>query len=184
MDNSNSIGVKAKNSSVTISNAMTISDGKEGAAGIYSEGTGDITFNNKLEVNNIIGVYKSGTGTINLKGSSTTISENGMGVYSKGAEVKNAGSLNVTSKNAKGIYVENNTLTSNGAVTIDGENAIGLAGKNGEINSTGDISVTGKDAVGIYSDEAEVKSTGKITSNSIGIYLSLIHISEPTRQVR
>lgn len=170
LDNSNSIGVKAKNSSVTISNAMTISDGKEGAAGIYSEGTGDITFNNKLEVNNIIGVYKSGTGTINLKGSSTTISENGMGVYSKGAEVKNAGSLNVTSKNAKGIYVENNTLTSNGAVTIDGENAIGLVGKNGKINSTGDISVTGKDAVGIYSEEAKIVSKGNITSNSIGIY--------------
>ena len=170
LDNSNGIGVKAKNSSVTISNAMTISDGKEGAAGIYSEETGDITFNNKLEVDkNIIGVYKSGTGTINLNGSSTTILENGIGVYSKGAEVKNAGSLNVTSKNAKGIYVENNKLTSTGTVTIDGENAIGLAGKGGEINS-GDISVKGKNAVGIYSDEAEVKSTGKITSNSIGIY--------------
>lgn len=164
------IGVKAKNSSVTISNAMTISNGKEGAAGIYSEGTGDITFENNLVVNkNIIGVYKSGTGTINLNGSSTTILENGIGVYSKGAEVKNAGSLNVTSKNAKGIYVENNKLTSTGTVTIDGENAIGLAGKGGEINS-GDISVKGKNAVGIYSDEAEVKSTGKITSNSIGIY--------------
>lgn len=165
------IGVKVKNSNVTVSGDMTISDGIEGAAGIYSEGTGDITFNNKLEVNkNIIGVYKSGTGTINLKGSSTTISENGIGVYSKGAEVKNDGSLNVTSKNAKGIYVENNKLTSTGTVTIDGENAIGLAGKNGKINSTGDISVTGKNAVGIYSDEAEVTSTGKITSNSIGIY--------------
>lgn len=165
------IGVKVKNSNVTISNAMTISDGIEGAAGIYSEGTGDITFNNKLEVNkNIIGVYKNGTGTISLNGSSTTISENGIGVYSKGAEVNNAGSLNVTNKNAKGIYVENNKLTSNGTVTIDGENAIGLAGKNGVISSTGDISVKGKDAVGIYSDEAEVTSTGKITSNSIGIY--------------
>ncbi|MFG5919627.1 autotransporter domain-containing protein [Sneathia vaginalis] len=165
------IGVKAKNSSVTISNAMTISNGKEGAAGIYSEGTGDITFENNLVVNkDIIGVYKSGTGTINLNGSSTTILENGIGVYSKGAEVNNAGSLNVTNKNAKGIYVENNKLTSNGTVTINGENAIGLASKNGEISSTGDISVTGKDAVGIYSDEAEVKSTGKITSNSIGIY--------------
>ena len=171
LDNSDGIGVKAKNSSVTISNAMTISDGKEGAAGIYSEGTGDITFNNNLVVNkDIIGVYKNGTGTINLNGSSTTISENGIGVYSKGAEVKNAGSLNVTSKNAKGIYVENNKLTSTGTVTINGENAIGLAGKNGKINSTGDISVTGKDAVGIYSEEAEVTSTGKITSNSIGIY--------------
>ena len=165
------IGVKVKNSNVTISNAMTISEGKEGATGIYSEETGNITFNNKLEVNkDIIGVYKNGTGTISLNGSSTTISENGTGVYSKGAEVKNVGSLNVTSKNAKGIYVENNKLTSTGTVTIDGENAIGLAGKNGEISSTGDISVTGKDAVGIYSDEAEVKSTGKITSNSIGIY--------------
>lgn len=164
------IGVKVKNSNVTISNAMTISEGKEGAAGIYSEGTGDITFENNLVVNkNIIGVYKSGTGTINLNGSSTTILENGIGVYSKGAEVKNVGSLNVTSKNAKGIYVENNKLTSTGTVTIDGENAIGLAGKGGEINS-GDISVKGKNAVGIYSDEAEVKSTGKITSNSIGIY--------------
>ena len=164
------IGVKAKNSSVTISNAMTISEGIEGATGIYSEGTGDITFNNKLEVDkNIIGVYKSGTGTINLNGSSTSISENGIGVYSKGAEVKNAGSLNVTNKNAKGIYVENNTLTSTGTVTINGENAIGLAGKNGEINS-GDISVKGKNAVGIYSDEAKVTSTGKIDSNSIGIY--------------
>lgn len=165
------IGVKTKNSSVTVSGDMTISDGKEGAAGIYSEGTGDITFNNKLEVDkNIIGVYKSGTGTINLNGSSTSISENGIGVYSKGAEVKNAGSLNVTNKNAKGIYVENNTLTSNGAVTIDGENAIGLAGKNGEINSTGNISVTGKDAVGIYAQDSKVTSTGNITSNSIGIY--------------
>ncbi|WP_277287335.1 hypothetical protein, partial [Sneathia sanguinegens] len=170
LDNSDGIGVKAKNSNVTISNAMTISDGTEGAAGIYSEGTGDITFENNLVVNNIIGVYKSGTGTINLKGSSTTISENGIGVYSKGAEVKNAGSLNVTSKNAKGIYVENANITSNGTVTINGENAIGLAGKNGVISSTGNISVTGKDAVGIYSDEAEVTSTGKITSNSIGIY--------------
>uniref|UniRef100_UPI0028061D35 hypothetical protein n=1 Tax=uncultured Sneathia sp. TaxID=278067 RepID=UPI0028061D35 len=171
LDNSDGIGVKAKNSNVTISNAMTISDGKEGAAGIYSEGTGNITFNNNLVVNkDIIGVYKSGTGTINLKGPSTTISENGIGVYSKGAKVKNDGSLNVTNKNAKGIYVENANITSNGAVTIDGENAIGLAGKNGKINSTGDISVTGKDAVGIYSDEAEVTSTGKITSNSIGIY--------------
>jgi len=171
LDNSNGIGVKAKNSNVTISNAMTISDGKEGAAGIYSEGTGDITFNNKLEVNkDIIGVYKNGKGTISLNGSSTTILENGIGVYSKGAEVKNAGSLNVTSKNAKGIYVENNTLTSNGAVTIDGENAIGLVGKNGKINSTGDISVTGKDAVGIYSEEAKIVSKGNITSNSIGIY--------------
>ncbi|WP_338089736.1 right-handed parallel beta-helix repeat-containing protein, partial [Sneathia sanguinegens] len=170
LDNSDGIGVKAKNSNVTISNAMTISDGTEGAAGIYSEGTGDITFENNLVVNNIIGVYKSGTGTINLKGSSTTISENGIGVYSKGAEVKNAGSLNVTSKNAKGIYVENANITSNGTVTINGENAIGLAGKNGVISSTGNISVTGKDAVGIYSDEAEVKSTGKIDSNSIGIY--------------
>ena len=169
LDNSDGIGVKAKNSNVTISNAMTISDGTEGAAGIYSEGTGNITFNNNLVVNkDIIGVYKSGTGTINLNGSS--IFENGIGVYSKGAEVKNAGSLNVTNKNAKGIYVENANITSNGAVTIDGENAIGLAGKNGKINSTGDISVKGKDAVGIYSDEAEVTSTGKITSNSIGIY--------------
>lgn len=164
------IGVKAKNSSVTISNAMTISNGKEGAAGIYSEGTGDITFENNLVVNkDIIGVYKSGTGTINLNGSSTTILENGIGVYSKGAEVNNAGSLNVTNKNAKGIYVENNKLTSTGTVTIDGENAIGLAGKGGEINS-GDISVKGKNAVGIYSDEAKVVSNGKITSNSIGIY--------------
>ncbi|WP_311677855.1 autotransporter domain-containing protein [Sneathia vaginalis] len=169
LDNSDGIGVKAKNSNVTISNAMTISDGTEGAAGIYSEGTGNITFNNNLVVNkDIIGVYKSGTGTINLNGSS--IFENGIGVYSKGAEVKNTGSLNVTNKNAKGIYVENANITSNGAVTIDGENAIGLAGKNGKINSTGDISVKGKDAVGIYSDEAEVTSTGKITSNSIGIY--------------
>lgn len=164
------IGVKAKNSSVTVSGDMTISEGIEGATGIYSEGTGDITFNNKLEVDkNIIGVYKNGTGTINLNGSRTTISENGIGVYSKGAEVINAGSLNVTSKNAKGIYVENNTLTSTGKVTIDGENAIGLAGKGGEINS-GDISVKGKNAVGIYSDEAKVTSTGKIDSNSIGIY--------------
>lgn len=164
------IGVKAKNSSVTISNAMTISNGKEGAAGIYSEGTGDITFENNLVVNkDIIGVYKSGTGTINLNGSSTTILENGIGVYSKGAEVNNAGSLNVTNKNAKGIYVENNKLTSTGTVTIDGENAIGLADKGGEINS-GDISVKGKNAVGIYSDEAKVVSNGKITSNSIGIY--------------
>lgn len=164
------IGVKVKNSNVTISNAMTISDGKEGATGIYSEETGNITFNNKLEVNkDIIGVYKNGTGTINLNGSSTTISENGTGVYSKGAEVKNVGSLNVTSKNAKGIYVENNKLTSTGTVTIDGENAIGLAGKGGEINS-GDISVKGKNAVGIYSDEAKVVSNGKITSNNIGIY--------------
>ena len=171
LDNSDGIGVKAKNSNVTVSGDMTISDGTEGAAGIYSEGTGDITFKNNLEVNkDIIGVYKSGTGTINLKGSSTTILENGIGVYSKGAEVINAGSLNVTSKNAKGIYVEDNKLTSTGAVTIDGENAIGLAGKNGKINSTGDISVKGKNAVGIYSNEAEVKSTGKITSNSIGIY--------------
>ena len=171
LDNSDGIGVKAKNSNVTVSGDMTISDGTEGAAGIYSEETGNITFNNNLVVNkDIIGVYKSGTGTINLKGSSTTISENGIGVYSKGAEVKNAGSLNVTSKNAKGIYVENANITSNGAVTIDGENAIGLAGKNGKINSTGDISVTGKNAVGIYSDEAEVTSTGKIDSNSIGIY--------------
>ncbi|WP_277283240.1 autotransporter domain-containing protein [Sneathia sanguinegens] len=171
LDNNDGIGVKAKNSNVTVSNAMTISDGKEGSAGIYSEGTGNIAFNNNLVVNkDIIGVYKNGTGTISLNGSSTTILENGIGVYSKGAKVKNAGSLNVTSKNAKGIYVENNTLTSNGAVTINGENAIGLAGKNGKINSTGDISVTGKDAVGIYSDEAEVTSTGKITSNSIGIY--------------
>jgi len=165
------IGVKVKNSNVTVSGDMTISKGIEGATGIYSEENGDITFNNNLVVDkNIIGVYKNGTGTINLNGSSTTISENGIGVYSKGAEVKNIGSLNVTSKNAKGIYVENNKLTSTGTVTIDGENAIGLAGKNGEISSTGDISVTGKDAVGIYSDEAEVKSTGKITSNSIGIY--------------
>lgn len=164
------IGVKVKNSNVTISNAMTISEGKEGATGIYSEETGNITFNNKLEVNkDIIGVYKNGTGTISLNGSSTTISENGTGVYSKGAEVKNVGSLNVTSKNAKGIYVENNKLTSTGTVTIDGENAIGLAGKGGEINS-GDISVKGKNAVGIYSDEAKVVSNGKITSNSIGIY--------------
>lgn len=169
LDNSNGIGVKAKNSNITISNAMTISDGKEGATGIYSEGTGDITFNNNLVVNkDIIGVYKNGKGTINLNGSS--IFENGIGVYSKGAEVKNAGSLNVTNKNAKGIYVENANITSNGAVTINGENAIGLAGKNGVISSTGDISVKGKDAVGIYSDEAEVTSTGKITSNSIGIY--------------
>ncbi|WP_288847359.1 autotransporter domain-containing protein [uncultured Sneathia sp.] len=165
------IGVKVKNSNVTISNAMTISDGIEGAAGIYSEGTGDITFNNKLEVNkNIIGVYKNGTGTISLNGSSTTISENGIGVYSKGAEVNNAGSLNVTNKNAKGIYVENNKLTSNGTVTINGENAIGLASKNGEISSTGDISVTGKDAVGIYAQDSKVISNGTITSNSIGIY--------------
>lgn len=164
------IGVKVKNSNVTISNAMTISEGKEGATGIYSEENGDITFNNNLVVDkNIIGVYKNGTGTINLNGSSTTISENGIGVYSKGAEVKNIGSLNVTSKNAKGIYVENNKLTSTGTVTIDGENAIGLAGKGGEINS-GDISVKGKNAVGIYSDEAKVVSNGKITSNSIGIY--------------
>lgn len=171
LDNNDGIGVKAKNSNVTISNAMTISDGKEGAAGIYSEGTGNITFNNNLVVNkDIIGVYKNGTGTISLNGSSTTISENGIGVYSKGAEVKNAGSLNVTSKNAKGIYVENNKLISTGKVTINGENAIGLAGKNGEINSTGDISVTGKDAVGIYSEEAEIVSNGNITSNSIGIY--------------
>lgn len=171
LDNSDGIGVKAKNSNVTISNAMTISDGTEGATGIYSEETGNITFNNNLVVKkNIIGVYKSGTGTINLNGSSTSISENGIGVYSKGAEVKNVGSLNVTSKNAKGIYVENNKLTSTGAVTIDGENAIGLAGKNGEINSTGNISVKGKNAVGIYSDEAKVTSNGKITSNSIGIY--------------
>ena len=165
------IGVKVKNSNVTISNAMTISEGKEGATGIYSEETGNITFNNKLEVNkDIIGVYKNGTGTISLNGSSTTISENGTGVYSKGAEVKNVGSLNVTSKNAKGIYVEDNTLTSNGAVTINGENAIGLAGKNGEINSTGDISVTGKEAVGIYAQDSKVTSKGNITSNSIGIY--------------
>ncbi|WP_288862410.1 autotransporter domain-containing protein [uncultured Sneathia sp.] len=165
------IGVKAKNSSVTISNAMTISNGKEGAAGIYSEGTGDITFENNLVVNkDIIGVYKSGTGTINLNGSSTTILENGIGVYSKGAEVNNAGSLNVTNKNAKGIYVENNKLTSNGTVTINGENAIGLASKNGEISSTGDISVTGKDAVGIYAQDSKVISNGTITSNSIGIY--------------
>lgn len=171
LDNNDGIGVKAKNSNVTISNAMTISDGKEGAAGIYSKETGDITFNNNLVVNkDIIGVYKNGTGTISLNGSSTTISENGIGVYSKDAEVKNAGSLNVTSKNAKGIYVENNKLISTGKVTINGENAIGLAGKNGEINSTGDISVTGKDAVGIYSEEAEIVSNGNITSNSIGIY--------------
>ncbi|WP_375168775.1 autotransporter domain-containing protein [Sneathia sanguinegens] len=171
LDNNDGIGVKAKNSNVTISNAMTISDGKEGAAGIYSKETGDITFNNNLVVNkDIIGVYKNGTGTISLNGSSTTILENGIGVYSKGAEVKNAGSLNVTSKNAKGIYVENNKLISTGKVTINGENAIGLAGKNGEINSTGDISVTGKDAVGIYSEEAEIVSNGNITSNSIGIY--------------
>ena len=171
LDNNDGIGVKAKNSNVTISNAMTISDGKEGAAGIYSKETGDITFNNNLVVNkDIIGVYKNGTGTISLNGSSTTISENGIGVYSKGAEVKNSGSLNVTSKNAKGIYVENNKLISTGKVTINGENAIGLAGKNGEINSTADISVTGKDAVGIYSEEAEIISKGNITSNSIGIY--------------
>jgi fusobacterium outer membrane protein family len=170
LDNSNGIGVKAKNSSVTVSGDMTISEGIEGATGIYSEGTGNITFNNNLVVKkNIIGVYKSGTGTINLKGSSTTILENGIGVYSKGAEVKNTGSLNVTSKNAKGIYVENANITSTGTVTIDGENAIGLAGKGGEINS-GDISVKGKNAVGIYSDEAKVTSTGKIDSNSIGIY--------------
>lgn len=169
LDNSNGIGVKTKNSSVTVSGDMTISEGIEGAAGIYSEENGDITFNNNLVVDkNIIGVYKSGTGTISLNGSS--IFENGIGVYSKGAEVKNAGSLNVTNKNAKGIYVENANITSNGAVTINGENAIGLAGKNGVISSTGDISVKGKDAVGIYSDEAEVTSTGKITSNSIGIY--------------
>ena len=169
LDNSNGIGVKTKNSSVTVSGDMTISDGKEGATGIYSEGTGNITFKNKLEVNkNIIGVYKNGTGTISLNGSS--IFENGIGVYSKGAEVKNTGSLNVTNKNAKGIYVENANITSTGTVTIDGENAIGLAGKNGKISSKGDISVTGKDAVGIYSDEAEVESKGKINSNSIGIY--------------
>ena len=164
------IGVKVKNSNVTVSGDMTISKGIEGATGIYSEENGDITFNNNLVVDkNITGVYKNGTGTINLNGSSTTISENGIGVYSKGAEVKNIGSLNVTSKNAKGIYVENNKLTSTGTVTIDGENAIGLAGKGGEINS-GDISVKGKNAVGIYSDEAKVVSNGKITSNSIGIY--------------
>ena len=169
LDNSNGIGVKAKNSSVTVSGDMTISDGKEGATGIYSEGTGNITFNNNLVVNkNIIGVYKNGKGTISLNGSS--IFENGIGVYSKGAEVINAGILNVTSKNAKGIYVENANITSTGNVTIDGENAIGLTGKNGKISSKGDISVTGKDAVGIYSDEAEVESKGKINSNSIGIY--------------
>ena len=168
LGNKMGIGVKAKNSSVTISNAMTISDGKEGAAGIYSEGTGNITFNNNLVVNkDIIGVYKNGTGKISLNGSSI---ENGIGVYSKGAEVNNAGSLNVTNKNAKGIYVENNKLTSNGNITINGENAIGLAGKNGEINSKGDISVTGKDSVGIYAQDSKVISNGTITSNSIGIY--------------
>ena len=173
LDNSNGIGVKVKNSNVTVSGDMTISDGTEGAAGIYSEGTGNITFNNNLVVKkNIIGVYKNGTGTINLNGSSTTISENGIGVYSKGANVDNKGNIDIAkeAKDAKGIYVENANITSNGAVTIDGENAIGLAGKSGKISSKGDISVTGKDAVGIYSDEAEVTSTGKITSNSIGIY--------------
>ncbi|WP_288862744.1 autotransporter domain-containing protein [uncultured Sneathia sp.] len=171
LDNSNGIGVKAKNSNITISNAMTISDGKEGATGIYSEGTGDITFNNNLVVNkDIIGVYKNGKGTINLNGSS--IFENGIGVYSKVANVDNKGNIDIAkdAKDAKGIYVENANITSNGTVTINGENAIGLAGKNGEINSTGNISVTGKDAVGIYSDEAKVTSKGNITSNSIGIY--------------
>lgn len=168
LGNKMGIGVKAKNSNVTISNAMTISDGKEGAAGIYSEGTGNITFNNNLVVNkDIIGVYKNGTGKISLNGSSI---ENGIGVYSEGAEVNNAGILNVTNKNAKGIYVENNKLTSNGNITINGENAIGLAGKNGEISSTGDISVTGKDSVGIYAQDSKVISNGTITSNSIGIY--------------
>lgn len=168
LGNKMGIGVKAKNSNVTISNAMTISDGKEGAAGIYSEGTGNITFNNNLVVNkDIIGVYKNGTGKISLNGSSI---ENGIGVYSEGAEVNNAGILNVTNKNAKGIYVENNKLTSNGNITINGENAIGLAGKNGEINSKGDISVTGKDSVGIYAQDSKVISNGTITSNSIGIY--------------
>ena len=171
LDNSDGIGVKAKNSNVTISNAMTISDGTEGAAGIYSEGTGNITFNNNLVVNkDIIGVYKSGTGTINLNGSS--IFENGIGVYSKVANVDNKGNIDIAkeAKDAKGIYVENANITSTGNVTIDGENAIGLAGKSGKISSKGDISVTGKDAVGIYSDEAEVESKGKINSNSIGIY--------------
>ena len=171
MDNSNGIGVKAKNSSVTVSGDMTISDGKEGATGIYSEGTGNITFNNNLVVNkNIIGVYKNGTGTISLNGSN--ILENGIGVYSKGAKVDNKGNIDIAkeAKDAKGIYVENANITSTGTVTIDGENAIGLAGKNGKISSKGDISVTGKDAVGIYSDEAEVESKGKINSNRIGIY--------------
>ena len=171
LDNSNGIGVKAKNSSVTVSGDMTISEGIEGATGIYSEGTGDITFKKNLVVNkDIIGVYKNGKGTISLNGSN--ILENGIGVYSKCANVDNKGNIDIAkeAKDAKGIYVENANITSTGTVTIDGENAIGLAGKNGVISSKGDISVTGKNAVGIYSDEAEVTSTGKINSNSIGIY--------------
>ena len=171
LDNSNGIGVKAKNSSVTVSGDMTISEGIEGATGIYSEGTGDITFKKNLVVNkDIIGVYKNGKGTISLNGSN--ILENGIGVYSKCANVDNKGNIDIAkeAKDAKGIYVENANITSTGTVTIDGENAIGLAGKNGVISSKGDISVTGKNAVGIYSDEAEVVSKGKINSNSIGIY--------------
>ena len=171
LDNSNGIGVKAKNSIVTVSGDMTISEGIEGATGIYSEGTGDITFKKNLVVNkDIIGVYKNGKGTISLNGSN--ILENGIGVYSKCANVDNKGNIDIAkeAKDAKGIYVENANITSTGTVTIDGENAIGLAGKNGVISSKGDISVTGKNAVGIYSDEAEVVSKGKINSNSIGIY--------------
>lgn len=176
------LGVYGKNSDIIIGTKtdlieMNIKNNKENI-GILSAEKGDIEFNGNVNIagneniergkDSAVGIYKNGSGTVEIGKGNWTVGENSFGVIvNSKAEKKEEISLTNESsmtikKGAVGIYSSgNNTVTNKGNLTVNGigenisgESTVGIYMQNdGDKTSvgtnSGTITADGKNSVGV-----------------------------------
>ncbi|PKO13526.1 MAG: hypothetical protein CVU39_18560 [Chloroflexi bacterium HGW-Chloroflexi-10] len=132
-------GAKVSNGASLTLNGVTLKDNRAAnGAGVYLEGTGNLTVSNSTFTNNIAtgnggGIFKAGTGTLNVTsstfgGSSSVRNQalNGAAIYlAEGAATISGGSFssNTASGSGGAFYLANGTLQTSSGVLISSNTA-------------------------------------------------------------
>ena len=176
------IGVYGKNSDIIVGSKnnsieMNVKNNKQNM-GILSSGEGNIEFTGNVNItgnekvtkgeNSSIGIYKLGSGTVNINSGDWTVGENSFGVIANsqvddkfqkesGINLTNISNMEIK-KGSVGIYsLGNNTITNDGNISLKGgieDSTVGIYMQNdgGKISSginKGTITADGKNSVGV-----------------------------------
>lgn len=152
----------------------------EEALGVYSTGSGNLTYTGNINSNKLKtkGIVHIGAGNTTNAGMIKLLGDASIGVYAaNGGVLTNSGTVEIakgiSGATTVGLYGKNLTEIKNTNKIKMQENAIGIYGENTKVINTGIIENAGKNNNGIYTVESDVENTGKIAlgDSSNGIYV-------------